>query len=153
ARVVALDKTGTLTWGQPEVVEVLGVHGTAPDDVLRLAASADARSEHPLARAVIRRAEATGTGAPGAADPRALPGLGVRARVDGETVYVGRARLFAGLGASDDIARPILARTEAAGRTAVLVGRARDGEGAPPEVVGVIAIADGLRPGAGEALQ
>jgi Zn2+/Cd2+-exporting ATPase len=155
ARVVALDKTGTLTEGRPEVVEVLGLNGASPGEVLRLAASAEARSEHPLARAVLRRATAEGIATSPAADTTALAGRGVRARVDGRTVYVGRARLFAELGSEDATAGPILDRYGADGRTAVLVGATPDGadDDAPPEVLGVIAIADRVRANAPAALR
>jgi Zn2+/Cd2+-exporting ATPase len=155
ARVVALDKTGTLTEGRPEVVEVLGLNGASPGEVLRLAASAESRSEHPLARAVLRRAMAEGIAASPALDTMALPGRGVRARVDGRTVYVGQARLFAELGSDDGPAAAILDRYGRDGRTAVLVGATSDGadDDAPPEVLGVIAIADRVRAHAPAALR
>jgi Zn2+/Cd2+-exporting ATPase len=155
ARVVALDKTGTLTEGRPEVVEVVGLNGASPGEVLRLAASAEARSEHPLARAVVRRATAEGIAASPAAETTALPGRGVRARVAGRTVYVGQARFFAELGSDDGPAAAILDRYGQDGRTAVLVGATSGGadDDAPPEVLGVIAIADRVRAHAPAALR
>ena len=152
ARVVALDKTGTLTEGRPEVVEVAPLDGTGPDEVLALAASAEARSQHPLARAVLRRAEERGLAARPSADLQAITGKGVRARIGDRTVYVGNERLFAELGVLDGVLRTRLAAQSAAGRTAVLVGAA-DGDGAPVKVVGILAIADRVRPEAPRALR
>lgn len=195
ARVVALDKTGTLTAGEPEVVDVVALNGTAPEELVRLAAAAERRSEHPLARAILRHAAEMGvaeipgavaalpgTAAAGAGPAEsaaaflpssaasgssaaamiALTGLGVRAEVDGEVVYVGSARLFRELGALDDEAEALVARYEAEGRTAVLVGGApavaapdTGSSAAPgvPEVRGVLALADRLRPEAAGALR
>ncbi len=82
-KVVAFDKTGTLTHGRPEVVEVIPLNGAGPSEVLRLAAALEARSEHPLAQAVIRRAREEGAALPAGEGFRALPGLGAEATVDG----------------------------------------------------------------------
>lgn len=151
-RVVALDKTGTLTEGRPDVVDVVALDGGLPDDVLALAAAAEARSQHPIARAVLRHAEAQGVGLRLAADVQAITGKGLRARVAAETVYVGNERLFAELGAMGPAARERLTVAAGEGRTAVLVGTA-DGEGAPVRLRGIITIADRVRTGAGEALR
>jgi Cd2+/Zn2+-exporting ATPase len=152
ARVVALDKTGTLTEGRPEVVEVSAMDGGDADEVLALAAAAEARSQHPLARAVLRRAKERGLAARASADLQALTAKGVRARVGDRTVYVGNERLFAELGALDGVLRTRLAAQAVAGRTAVLVGTA-EGDGTPVKVLGLIAIADRVRPEASQALR
>ena len=152
ARVVALDKTGTLTEGRPEVVDVTALDGGAPDDVLALAAAAESRSQHPLARAVLRHARSRGVAVPPAADVRAATGRGIRARVGGAIVHVGSERLFTELGAMDGDAAARLAAAAEGGRTAVLVGTA-DGDGAPVRLRGMIAIADRVRPGAADALR
>jgi Cd2+/Zn2+-exporting ATPase len=146
ARVVALDKTGTLTAGEPEVVDVVALNGTSTREVVRLAAAAERRSEHPLARAILRYAEEIDDGdagmhgevaagawsseslgssgsSGGSLSMTALTGFGVRAEVNGELVYVGSARLFRELGSLDEAAAALVARYEAEGRTAVLVGR------------------------------
>jgi Cd2+/Zn2+-exporting ATPase len=174
ARVVALDKTGTLTAGEPEVVDVVALNGTVPEELVRLAAVAERRSEHPLARAILRYAEDAGVAAtsgvvaagaglpespaapagPGSMALTALTGLGVRAEVDGEVVYVGSARLFRELGALDGGAEALVARHEAEGRTAVLVGTVpASSVGAGLAVRGVIALSDRLRPEAAGALR
>jgi Cd2+/Zn2+-exporting ATPase len=151
ARVVALDKTGTLTEGRPEVVEVVSLDGAAPSEVVALAAAAEARSQHPLARAVLRHAEEQGVAVRPAADLQAITGRGLRARIGAETVYLGNERLFTELGALDAAARTGLEAQAAGGRTAVLVGTAEDGGSV--RVQGIISIADRVRPGAADALR
>ncbi len=139
-RAVALDKTGTITQGRPAVTDVLPLDGASTDQVLALAAAVEARSEHPLARAIVDAARRRGLGVSEARDLTALPGKGARASVDGRTVYVGNPRLFSELGqAPTGAAFRTAAELSAQGKTAILVGT---GEA----TVGVIAIADVLRP-------
>ncbi|MEU2544285.1 heavy metal translocating P-type ATPase [Streptomyces roseolus] len=141
---VALDKTGTLTEGTPRVTDVhpLADAGLDADGVLAVAAAAEHPSEHPLARAVVEAARARGLEPAPAEDFTSTPGTGVSATVDGRAVAVGSpARLL------DDPAHPaaVLADgLEAEGRTAVVVTV----DGRP---VGVLGIADRLRPGAAVA--
>ncbi|MFH8258263.1 heavy metal translocating P-type ATPase [Streptomyces roseolus] len=141
---VALDKTGTLTEGTPRVTDVhpLAGAGLDADGVLGAAAAAEHPSEHPLARAVVEAARARGLEPAPAEDFASTPGTGVSATVDGRAVAVGSpARLL------DDPAHPaaVLADgLEAEGRTAVVVTV----DGRP---VGVLGIADRLRPGAAAA--
>jgi len=87
---VILDKTGTVTLGKPRVTAVLPVQGYTEDELLRLAASAERYSEHPLGKAVVEAAVARGLALAEAEDFAALSGHGVRARVDGREVVVGR---------------------------------------------------------------
>lgn len=89
-RAVALDKTGTLTFGHPQVVEVLAANGADRDDALARAAAVESRSEHPLARAIVERAADDGLSLPGPVDAfHAVPGKGASARVEGASVRVG----------------------------------------------------------------
>src|SRR6185295_12718690 len=88
---VVLDKTGTLTSGRMTVVGVRTAAGTSRDELLRLAAAAEAGSEHPVAAAIVA---AAGESLPASREFRALPGLGVRAVVSGSTVTVGRSALL-----------------------------------------------------------
>ena len=134
---VVMDKTGTLTRGEPEVTDVL-VDGITEDELLALAAAVERESEHPLARAVARYAIDRGAPALAAAGFRNVPGHGAGAEVAGRRVLVGSRRLMA---AEHVELGPLAARRDAlaaAGRTAVLV--AVDGR-----VAGVIALADAAR--------
>ncbi len=178
ADVVALDKTGTLTEGVPTVVDVVALDGSDPSALLTLAAAAESRSSHPLARAIVRRAREDGLMLPPATDDAAWTGRGHRARVGDEEVFVGGERMLEALGIDTAPLRGILGRYEAEGRTAVAVATraARDAEAvaavhsaatthaaggvgspsgaaapAPPEVRGVIAISDRVRPAAAPA--
>ncbi len=138
ARVVAFDKTGTLTEGRPAVTEVTLAPGTGMD-VLAIIAAVEARSEHPLARALVAEAEGRGLALPVAEGVTARPGLGVTATVAGQRVAVGSARLMAAEGVD---AAPLAAaadRLAAEGRTVVLAA-----VGGRP--VAVIGVADPVKP-------
>lgn len=137
--MVVLDKTGTITRGEPELTDVVAADG---DDqaVLRLAAAVENASEHPLARAVVEGAKARGVEIPPVQDFRSVTARGVQGAVDGQRILIGNRRLLEesgidGLDALDDD----LGRLEARGRTAVLV--ARDGH-----AVGIVSVADAIKP-------
>jgi Cu+-exporting ATPase len=150
---VAFDKTGTLTQGQPSVVAVLAAHGTARDDVLRLAAALQRRSEHPLAHAVTALADAEKLQVPDAQDAQVLPGRGLRARVQAPTqwhdVALGSSRLLQELGATAGVLADDAARLQAQGRTVSWLLRLR-GDGA--DVLGLLAFGDALKPTARDAV-
>lgn len=90
-RVVALDKTGTLTMGQPQVTDTIGLD----DDLLRLVASAEAQSEHPIAHAIVEAAKDKGLGLAEPDSLKALPGFGLKAEVEGHALLIGAERLMA----------------------------------------------------------
>ncbi|WP_248844837.1 heavy metal translocating P-type ATPase [Streptomyces griseorubiginosus] len=143
---VALDKTGTLTEGAPEVTAVRPLPGAGLDEdgLLALAAAAEYPSEHPLARAIVGAARARGLRIENATDFVAVPGRGVTAVVHGRVIEVGRAteagrRIESGRPRPADISGP--ADALAGGDTVVLVTR----DGVP---LGTLALADRLRPGA-----
>jgi len=92
-QVVVMDKTGTLTKGAPEVTEIV-VDGTSQEEVLALAAAVERDSEHPLAEAIVRRADSAGMRRPAATDFENVPGHGAIAVVDAHRVAVGNARLM-----------------------------------------------------------
>jgi Cd2+/Zn2+-exporting ATPase len=142
---VAFDKTGTLTEGRPVVTDIVALAAADQEEVLRLAAALERGSEHPLARAILERAEATGLTAPTATDFEALIGRGVRATVAGRTLYLGNERLCHERGVSTPASEEALARFERDGKTAVVLTGAT-------EVLGVIAIADRIRAGAAAAI-
>lgn len=97
ADVLLLDKTGTLTLGQPQITDVVTLNGLAEEDVLSLAASAERYSEHPLAEAVRAAARSRNLTLAEPHDFKALPGAGVQASIDGHTVAIGNDRLVEGV--------------------------------------------------------
>ena len=139
--VVALDKTGTLTTGQPEVTDIVPAPGVRTTDVLRYAASVETLSEHPLGRAVLRRAQADGLTVAPSTDFVAHAGAGVTAVVAEQGIAVGNAALMEQVGASPD-AELVSAATQLAEGGATPMFVARDAH-----VVGVIAVADTVKPG------
>ena len=144
---VLLDKTGTLTQGRPAVAGLHPVPGTGPDELLAVAAAAENPSEHPLARAVTSAARARGLDLP-AADPggfQATAGFGVTAQVAGHRVLVGRPAFLTEAGIDlTGLDGPITA-LEGEGHTVVAVARGS-------RALGVIALADTLRPEAAAAV-
>ena len=139
-KAIALDKTGTLTQGRPAVVEVVAMPGIAREQVLAIAASLDANSDHPLARAIVA-ALPEGTALQRVERFEALGGRGVRGSIDGTPYYLGNARLLSDIGAGTDDVRDVLSAQQAQARTAVFLATEH-------KVLGVIGIADVLRPNA-----
>ncbi len=167
-QVVVLDKTGTLTKGKPEVTDVVALtptpalkgtpspspacgRGGGGEGLLPLAASVESASEHPLARAIVDYALERGIELAEITDFQAVPGKGVRAGLDGCTVFVGSPAFFTQhLGIDLTPVRTDLERLQAEGKTVVLVGQAlQPGSGQvlpdPPSILGLIAIADTLK--------
>jgi len=135
--VIIFDKTGTLTVGQPEVVDVVTAKGTTVDTVLSTAASVEQGSDHPLAQAIVRRA--AGLAVPKQTGFENLEGMGARAKIDGETVFIGNRRLMETQGFALGELAADAERLQGAGRTVVHVVRAG-------KMIGLIAIADAPRP-------
>lgn len=134
ADVVLVDKTGTLTFGQPHITDVIPLADISSAEVLALAASAERYSEHPLAEAVRAAASAQNLPLPEPQGFEALPGFGVRARIKGRVVAVGSGRLIPALETL-----PIAQQLQAQGKTLLFVSV--DGE-----PVAILAAADTLRP-------
>ncbi|HXF74004.1 MAG TPA: heavy metal translocating P-type ATPase [Actinomycetota bacterium] len=144
-RTVVLDKTGTITTGRPALADVVPAEGFDADAVLRLAASAERASEHPLARAVVEGAAERGLQLVEPAGFRSATGMGVRAEVEGRAVVVGRRSLLVEEGVDPGPLEEAAARLELEGKTAVLVGV----DGRP---AGVLAVADSPKPEAPRAV-
>ena len=143
-QVVVMDKTGTLTKGEPEVTEV-HTDRVAEEELLALAAAVERDSEHPLAKAIVRRADQAGAARLSATDFENVPGHGALATVDGHRVAVGNARLIAREKISLDGLANELDGIAAEGRTVVVV--AVDGRASA-----LIAISDAPRPTAKAAV-
>lgn len=144
ADMIILDKTGTLTQGQPEVTDVAPLVGTA-DELLALAASAELGSEHPLGAAIVEHARSLDLALSDPQGFEALGGRGVAAMVDTRIVLVGTRGLLAEQGIASDAVEPSLQQFEEQGKTAVLVS-------AGGELQGMIALADALKPEAPQAM-
>ncbi len=144
-RALAFDKTGTLTEGRPRVQEVEPLNGTPPQQLLRIAASLEARSEHPLAQAILERAAEAGVTPDEVSDFQALTGRGVRARIDGRYYQLGNHRLFEERGLCSPAVEAVLDRREAEGKTVIILGDER-------RVLGLISIADQPRANARETI-
>lgn len=151
-RALAVDKTGTITEGQPRVVRILPV--AAPDEatVLRCAAALDSHSEHPLARAVIEAARERGITFPRSEAYQARPGRGAEGALDGVRYFVGNHRFAHELGVCSPELERQLEEIEAETLSVTMVGRL-PGDGDPGEVLGVLAIGDTVRADAAEALR
>ena len=141
-QVVALDKTGTLTRGEPEVTDVIPAPESSVDvqSMMRWAASVERRSQHPLATAIVRYAEAQGLLPSEPADFRSLTAAGAVAQVDGRTVYVAKPDFFRETRHLDIPLQAQIARLQAEGKTTVLVGD-------ESAIWGLVAMRDSLRPG------
>ncbi len=146
-KAIAFDKTGTLTAGQPIVTHVEPVDGVSADELLIEAASVEARSEHPLAAAIVNEAKRRHLALQTATDFLATPGLGVEANLDDEPVWIGAERLFfeRRVTMPADLQRRVR-DMEQQGQTVMVVYRNAQWRG-------LIAVADSLRPGAAEFVQ
>ena len=142
---VVLDKTGTLTKGEPEVVAIVAADGSDEDELLRLAAAVERESEHPLAEAIVRAAVDRGLEPPRAESFQAVAGHGAVATVAGSRLALGNMRLLQREHVSLDGLADRAAALADAGRTVVHV--ARDGR-----IAGLVAIADAPRETAGTAV-
>jgi Cu+-exporting ATPase len=143
---IIFDKTGTLTQGRPEVVDIVAFPPWSQGEVLQLAAAVEQRSEHPLAAALVREAEKQGLAGLIVAAFEAVPGLGVRAEVDGQQVLVGSPRFLEAAGISTYYAQLTLQRLTQGGRSIIMVAVAGN-------LAGVIGIADTIKPQAGEMVR
>ncbi len=151
-KAVAFDKTGTLTEGRPAVTDLVPEAGVTEKELLMAAAAAESRSEHPLAAAVLTRARHADLPITAAEATETVPGLGVRAVVDGVAITVGAEELAAPVSAAPVSAaaaslalRSRATELEAEGKTVAYVTRAG-------RFLGLCAVADRLRPGAPEAV-
>lgn len=136
---IVFDKTGTLTNGAPEVIDILADGQHSKEKVLQIAASMERQSEHPLAEAIYRYADKKGQTMLAVEGFKAIPGHGVKAKVDNTTYYLGNSRLVVNeLGLSLDHLSKKIARLEAGGKTVIILAT-------ETVVTGVIAVADTVK--------
>lgn len=143
---VVVDKTGTLTEGKPRLVTVWSAESNREDQILGWAAALEAGSEHPLAEAVVKGAQARGINLEGAVEAfDSKPGKGVTGRLGGRALALGNARLLSDLGASSSAVEAKAKALREQGQTVMFL--AADGE-----LVGMLGVADPIKPSAREAV-
>ena len=143
---VVLDKTGTLTQGQPQVTDVLPLAGWTPDQLLALAAAAEVNSEHPLGQAIVAGARERELALPEVTDFQSLTGSGIQVRLDQATYYLGNRRLMQEQGLDLGQAEEQAAALAAGGKTPIYVANEH-------ELLGLIAVADPLKATSPEAVR
>ena len=138
---LAMDKTGTITMGEPEVAGLHPLGDTAESDLLSAAVALEARSSHPLARAILARGERDGIKQSAASDTKTIPGRGVEGSWEGQSIWLGSDRFATEKGLGDAIPRDLLEEIEGAGSTLVAVGSG-------DRLLGLIELRDRIRPDA-----
>ena len=151
-RALAVDKTGTITQGKPKVVGITTTSELSEDEILRLAAAINSHSEHPLAAAIVDAARSRNLIFEPAADYRSVTGQGARANIDGHPHFIGNHRMAHDTGVCTPEVEALLSEIESNGQSLAVLGHAPH-EGCPGKILGIIAIADTLRPEVVEALR
>jgi Cd2+/Zn2+-exporting ATPase len=150
-RVLALDKTGTITEGKPRVTKVVSVNSTSEEEIVRIAASIDDHSEHPLAQAVVAYAKERGIRFSRGENYQSRSGKGAEARVDGHDYFVGNHRFTHEIAICSDEIERTLHDIEGSAQSVVVVGHKPHAD-CKGEVLGIIAVGDTVRPNAKEAI-
>ena len=135
---VVFDKTGTLTKGEPEVTEIVSVNSVSESEIIQLAAIAEKGSEHPLAEAIIKRANMLGLSIPDAEAFEAIPGHGVKVTFDGKEILIGNRRLMKDMGISTEDKEAVISGLEEKGNTVMIITEDN-------KLKGFIAVADTLK--------
>ena len=144
-KVVALDKTGTITEGEPKVTDVIPVGGNTESDLIRLAVSLEKKSEHPLAKAIMQKGEQDGVSAESAEDFEIMPGNGLSAKIGGKAVIGGSEKFIDEKTKLPSELRIKCESLAEQGKTPLLFAR-------DDEVVGIIAVADTIKSESGRAI-
>jgi Cd2+/Zn2+-exporting ATPase len=138
---LAMDKTGTITMSEPEVAAIYPLGDTSEAELMARAVALEARSSHPLARAILGRAERDGIKIVAAEDTRTIPGRGLEGQMDGQSIWLGSDRFAEEKGLGGDIPADLRNQIEGAGSTLVAIGDAKG-------VSGVLELRDRIRPDA-----
>ena len=145
-KVIAFDKTGTLTRGRPALTDLIPWEDSTPESLLRLAAAAESRSEHPLAASILQEAEKRGLEYPAASAFQSITGQGVEATVEGKRIWLGNERMYAERRVPLPAAlREQVKALENEGKTAVIAYTQDE-----RRFLGLLAVSDTLRPDAAE---
>ncbi|MBI5196032.1 MAG: heavy metal translocating P-type ATPase [Nitrospirae bacterium] len=144
--VVVFDKTGTLTKGEPEVTEIVASESVSEGEILQLAAIAEKGSEHPLAEAILKRANMTGLAIPDAETFEAVPGHGVKVKSQGKEILIGNRRLMKDFDIGIQDKESVISELEEKGNTVMIVARDK-------KFIGLIAVADTLKENAEDVVK
>lgn len=144
-QVVVLDKTGTVTTGEPVLTDVIPAKGVSEDQLLRLVGAAERSSEHPLADAIVQGAYERGIKLPEASAFQAIPGYGITAEVEGQRLWIGTLRLMTKHRVDTVLAQSIKSKLEQAGKTVLIVA-------INDKYAGLIAVADTVKPTSASAI-
>jgi Cd2+/Zn2+-exporting ATPase len=150
-KALALDKTGTITEGKPQVQRVETLNQKPEQEILRIAAAIDDHSSHPLAKAVVEYAKKQGVAFPRAENYQARSGRGAEGAVEGHDYFVGNHRFTHELGVCSEEIERRLAAIESKGQSVIVVGHRPHGD-CKGEVLGILAVGDTVRPNAAEAI-
>jgi Cd2+/Zn2+-exporting ATPase len=151
-RALAVDKTGTITQGRPQVAEVIPWGGTTEEDVLRWAAAIDTHSTHPLAEAVTAAAKARNIAFTPADSYQSKTGRGAEALIGGHPHFIGNHKMAHEIGVCSPEVEAKLAEIESRGQSLAVLGHTPH-EGCAGKVLGILAIGDTMRPEVPEALK
>lgn len=151
-RALAVDKTGTITEGKPRVQEAIPWNDTSLVEIIRIAATLDVHSCHPLAQAVVAYASEQGIALDTATDFQSITGRGAKGSIGGHSYFVGNHRLAHELGVCKPELETKLTEIEASARSVVIVGHQPHGDCAG-EVLGILAVGDSIRSEAREAIE
>ena len=150
--IVVLDKTGTITRGEPEVTDIIAMDNLPVDHILQLAASAESGSEHPLGRAIVNAARKKGLILTDPLQFRAFGGFGIRANVGDQTILVGNLRLMQNEGIVLETLKNDVISLQTEGKTAMIIAVKSVNSEDTAWPIGIIAVADTVKPGAKEAI-
>lgn len=144
-KAIAFDKTGTLTVGRPEVTDIVVVNGTSEKEFLAISAALEKYSEHPLAAAILRKAEREKITLPEAENFSSMTGKGAQGHVEGVTYYIGNPRLFTEMGMNLNEAQKSVEQLQKQGKTVMILGT-------QGKIIGMIAVADEVRQSTKDAI-
>lgn len=150
--IVVIDKTGTITKGEPEVTDIVSLTNQTLDDILRLAASAEKGSEHSLGRTIVKSAQDKKLTLSHPEKFRAFSGFGIRATVDNQVVLVGNQRMMQNEAIDLETFQSEVLKLQAEGKTAMIVAANSADDQDKIRAIGIIAVADTIKPGAKEAI-
>lgn len=151
--VVILDKTGTITKGEPTLTDVIPLNNQPSDTLLRLAASAESGSEHTIGNAIVKTAKEKGLALENPSQFRAFGGFGIRAVVNDSTIIIGNIRMMHNEGIEIEPYMSLISRLQNDGKTVMIAASENESREGNAKPIGIFAVADTVKPGAKEAIE